>query len=363
MNYSVISLFSGAMGLDLGLEQAGLHVVVGQDFEHDCAETARLNNKHIVEGDIRGITAEQMLSSAGLQRGEAFLVCGGPPCQPFSTAGKRLGIEDPRGSLFKDFVRMIEGIHPRFFLMENVRGLVSAKLSQPLPNATTVLDVVLEEFASLGYKTIYGVLDSVNYGAPQFRERLVIVGSRDNEDIFLPVPTNFQQHQCLEYRWHTLSDAIKDLESNPGACATFSASRAAFLDLVPEGGNWRSLPENMQSEAMGGAYASGGGKVGFYRRLSYSQPCPTVVTSPVQKSTMLCHPKFTRPLSVKEYARVQGFPDSWSFAGTVSSQYKQIGNAVPIMLGKALGQMLMSVACQTHTIQTKRSVLKRVKPK
>ncbi len=116
----------------------------------------------------------------------------------------------------------------------------------------------------------------------------------------------------------------------------------------------------MQSEAMGGAYASGGGKVGFYRRLSYSQPCPTVVTSPVQKSTMLCHPKFTRPLSVKEYARVQGFPDSWSFAGTVSSQYKQIGNAVPIMLGKALGQMLISVACQTHTIQTKRSVLKRV---
>jgi len=124
--------------------------------------------------------------------------------------------------------------------------------------------------------------------------------------------------------------------------------------MVPEGGNWKNLPSDILQEAMGGAYKSGGGKVGFYRRLSYSQPSPTVVTSPIQKATMMCHPTQDRPLSVSEYARIQQFPDSWKIIGTTVDKYRQIGNAVPVGLAKAIGAAIVSVADGTSTIQVKR---------
>lgn len=216
------------------------------------------------------------------------------------------------------------------------------------------MDVILSEFNKLGYKTVYGILDAVNYGVPQFRERFVLIGSRDNEDIFLPFPTHFQMHQDPQYRWRTLQDTIKDLEYDCGECAAFSKDRLAYLRLVPEGGNWRDLPEDIRKEAMGGAYGSGGGKVGFYRRLSYSQPSPTLVTSPVQKATMMCHPTQDRPLSIREYARIQQFPDDWKFMGTSAAKYRQIGNAVPVGLALALGKAVLSVADQSAEIHTKR---------
>ena len=168
------------------------------------------------------------------------------------------------------------------------------------------------------------MLDAVNYGVPQFRERFVLIGSRDDEDIFLPIPTHFQMHQDKKYQWQTVRNAIEDLESDRGECAVFSEERLKFLKMVPEGGNWRDLPEDIIPVAMGGAYESGGGKVGFYRRLSYDQPSPTVVTSPVQKATMMCHPTQNRPLSVKEYARIQQFPDGWVFTGTTAAKYRQL---------------------------------------
>lgn len=363
-NTDVISLFSGAMGLDIGLINAGMNVVIGQDFDASCVATMRANGHKVLGGDIRGIDPADLLSIAGLRQGEPFLICGGPPCQPFSTAGKRLGINDPRGSLFMDFIRMIDYIRPRFFIMENVKGIMSAPLkhvplserdkNEPAQQLGTVLDVILSEFRKLKYKTVYGLLDAVNYGVPQFRERFVIIGSRDYEDIFLPLPTHFQMHQDVYYRWNTLRDAIQDLEFNCGEYASFSNERLKFLKLVPEGGNWHNLPENLISLAMGGAYESGGGKVGFYRRLSYDQPSPTLVTSPVQKATMMCHPTQDRPLSVREYARIQQFPDNWRFIGTIAAQYRQIGNAVPIGLATALGQAILSVANDTATIKTKR---------
>ena len=278
-NRDVISFFSGAMGLDIGLEKAGLHIIIGQDFEPTCVETMRANGHNVLEGDIREIEPQQMLDLTGLNVGEPFLICGGPPCQPFSTAGKRLGINDPRGSLFMDYIRMIDYIKPRFFIMENVKGIMSAPLKHvPIAERNknemeqqfgTVLDVILSEFDKLGYKTVYGVLDAVNYGVPQFRERFVLVGSRDNEDIFLPIPTHFQMHQKAEYRWQTVGEAIQDIEEENGECAVLSQERAHYLEMIPEGGNWKDLPEDIKRIAMGGAYESGGGKVGFYRRLSY----------------------------------------------------------------------------------------------
>lgn len=371
MNYSqydsnrdVISFFSGAMGLDIGLEKAGLHIAIGQDIEPVCVETMRANGHNVLEGDIRAIEPQQMLDLAGLNIGEPFLICGGPPCQPFSTAGKRLGINDPRGSLFMDYIRMIDYIKPRFFIMENVKGIMSAPLKHvPVTERNknkverqfgTVLEVILSEFDQLGYKTVYGVLDAVNYGVPQFRERFVLVGSRDYEDIFLPIPTHFQMHQKAEYRWQTAGEVIQDIEEENGECAVLSPEREHYLAMVPEGGNWKDLPEEIKRAAMGGAYESGGGKVGFYRRLAYNQPAPTVVTSPVQKATMMCHPRANRPLSVHEYARIQQFPEDWIFAGTTSAKYKQIGNAVPIGLAEAVGRAVMATADKTATIKTKR---------
>ena len=371
----MVSFFSGAMGLDIGLEKAGLNVVIGQDFEPSCVETMRANGHNVLGGDIREISPEKILKLAGLHIGEPFMVCGGPPCQPFSTAGKRLGINDPRGSLFMDFIRMIDYIRPRFFVMENVKGIVSSPLKHvsakerekddPDQQLGTVLDVILSEFDKLGYKTVYGILDAVNYGVPQFRERFVLIGSRDNEDIFLPIPTHFQMHQNPEYRWKTVGEVIRDLESNPGDYTPLSGERKKYLHMVPEGGNWRDLPEEIIPVAMGGAYKSGGGKVGFYRRLSYNQPAPTITTSPAQKATMLCHPRQDRPLSIKEYARIQQFPDDWIFTGTTAAKYRQIGNAVPIGLAEAIGKAIISTADKTATIETKRfrgtSVHNRIK--
>ena len=351
-----ISLFSGAMGLDIGLMQSGVQIEVGQDFDTACIETMRGNGHKGIVGDIREISSSEMLKTCAMSVGEPFLICGGPPCQPFSTAGKRLGINDPRGSLFKEFVRMIDEIRPRFFVMENVKGLMSSMLKDEggVSTSTKILDIILEEFARLNYKTVYGVLDAVNYGVPQFRERFILIGSRDNEGVFLPAPTHFHIHQDANYRWKTLGDTIKDLEEVKGECAEFSENRLKYLRMVPEGGNWRNLPLDVVEQAMGGAYTSGGGKVGFYRRLSYSQPSPTVVTSPIQKATMMCHPTKDRPLSVAEYARIQQFPDDWKIIGTVSDKYRQIGNAVPVGLARAIGDTLIAVAENKAEIVVKR---------
>ena len=355
-NPSVISFFSGAMGLDLGLIDAGLNVVVGQELDARACETIRANGHAVVEGDLRELlafdpTLRQLREhlTAG-DDDEVFAVVGGPPCQSFSTAGKRGGVGDARGMLIFDYLAAAKVLGPRFIVLENVKGLVSS----PGIRHDSLLDDILLEFAAMGYSAISGVVDAVSYGTAQFRERLLIIASRDGENVFLPNATRFQRHQSASFRWRTLRDVIADIEHDYGECASFSPRISDVLRQVPEGGNWRSLPSEVAESAMGGAWKSAGGKVGFYRRLSYSEPCPTLVTSPVQKATLLAHPNGIRPLSVAEYARIQGFPDSFNFAGRVADKYKQIGNAVPVALGQALGEALLSVANGTSMVHTRR---------
>ena len=321
----VISLFSGAMGMDLGLAQAGLTPVVCQDIDPWCCETIRKNKPGlaVVPGDIKSLIAADpscsfLTKAAGIDAKDVFAIVGGPPCQAYSTAGRRQGSNDIRGTLYADFVHTVEQLRPRFFVMENVKGLLSMRIDPENPESTPLLEIILSEFARIGYHTVHGVLDAVHYGAAQFRERVVIVGSRDAESIFLPLPTRYPTHQSPGCRWKTLRDAIGDLEDEPGPCAKFSPKIQYYLGMVPEGGNWKNLPAEILPEAMGGAYASGGGKVGFFRRLGYSQPAPTMVTSPIQKATILCHPCGKRPLSAREYARIQGFPDDWNQIGRAS---------------------------------------------
>ena len=357
--FPIISLFSGAMGLDLGLMAAGLHVAVSQDYDKWCVETIKRNGHVAVEGDIRELitndpSCEFLLSAGKLRREDVFAVVGGPPCQTFSTAGKRKGVEDARGTLYEQFLHVVTTIRPRFFVMENVKGLMSMPSDPSDKKSAPVLDAIIDHFKKLGYHTIHGVVDAVHYGTAQFRERLVIIGSRDNEAIFLPAPTHFHMHQNPNMRWRTLHDAIGDIQGDCGPHANFSQKIAHYLNMVPEGGNWKSLPANETATAMGGAYESGGGKVGFYRRLNYEEPSPTLVTSPIQKATLLCHPREARPLSVKEYARIQQFPDAWKFEGKITDCYRQIGNAVPIPLGKAIGEVLLSVALGNSEVRVKR---------
>ncbi|MBS0251273.1 MAG: DNA cytosine methyltransferase [Proteobacteria bacterium] len=357
--FPVVSLFSGAMGLDLGLIAAGLHVAVSQDYDKWCVETIRRNGHVAVEGDIRQLVTDEpdcsfLLRAGRLRREDVFAVVGGPPCQSFSTAGKRKGVEDARGTLYEQFLHVVTAIRPRFFVMENVKGLTSMPSDPADKLSTPVLEVMLGHFKKIGYHTVHSLVDAVHYGTPQFRERLVIIGSRDNEAIFVPAPTHFHMHQNPDMRWRTLHDAIADIQDDSGPHANFTPKIAKYLKMVPEGGNWRSLPANVTAEAMGGAYRSGGGKVGFYRRLSFSEPAPTLVTTPIQKATVLCHPRETRPLSVKEYARIQQFPDTWKFEGKVTDCYRQIGNAVPVPLGRAIGQMLLSVALGNSEVRVRR---------
>ena len=369
--YRVVSLFSGAMGLDIGLEQAGLKTVVAQDIDPWCVQTIRMNGHVAVQGDLKALLDQDtsgkfLLAAAGIDEQDIFAVVGGPPCQPFSTAGKRLGTTDHRGQLYESFFSVVAALRPRFFVMENVKGLGSMRSDPADAASPPVLDDILSIADRLGYRTVHGVLDAVHYGAPQFRERLVVIGSRDGENVFLPIPSHFPHHQDDALRWKTVGQAISDL-GEVKACARFSPNIQKYLSMVPEGGNWRSLPVDAQKQAMGGAFSSGGGKVGFFRRLSSKEPSPTLVTSPVQKATLLAHPHELRPLSVSEYARLQGFPDNWHIEGKLNDCYRQIGNAVPIPLGRAIGQVLVAVAEGSATVRVKRmrgtSVHQRVAPR
>ncbi|BAY47628.1 site-specific DNA-methyltransferase [Scytonema sp. HK-05] len=365
-----ISLFTGAGGLDIGMEQAGFQTVSMVEKDPDAAKTIALNRPYFntaVSRDVQNITAQNLLEEGGrvldlgrsLYSGEVDLVTGGPPCQPFSTAGKRGSVIDPRGSLFMDFIRIVEQVQPRFFVMENVKGLLSAPIRhRPHLNRGSgyppleldempgsALEVVLAEMKRLGYRVVYNLLEAADYGVPQNRQRVIFIGSRDGESVTLPLPTHSKNGGVLP-KWRTLKDALINLEDPHPEYTPYSENRLKYLRLLKSGQNWRDLPDDLKKEAMGGAYKSGGGKVGFYRRLSWDKPSPTVTTSPHQKATDMSHPEELRPLSVRECARIQTFPDSWVFYGSTSSKYRQIGNAVPVLLAKAIGDYLHSLIRQ-----------------
>lgn len=374
-----ISLFSGAFGLDLGMEQAGFHAVSVVKIDPDSTKTIALNRPYLLESaiprDLRCVDSSTLLEEGGkvlnlgrpLLLGEVDLVTGGPPCQPFSTAGKRTSIRDPRGSLFMDFIRIVREVQPRFFVMENVRGLLSASIRhrainqrgagypslEPDEMPGSALTVVLEELECLGYNVVYNLLQAADYGVPQTRERVMFIGSRDGQGVKFPKPTHSRNGSGKLPKWRILSEALTPEDSQrTSQCSDkdssdpvsspeyvpYSPERLKYLRLLKEGQNWKYLPEHLKKEAMGGAYNSGGGKVGFYRRLAWDKPSPTVTTSPHQKATDMCHPEELRPLSVRECARVQTFPDDWVFHGSIASQYRQIGNAVPVELAEAIGR-------------------------
>jgi DNA (cytosine-5)-methyltransferase 1 len=256
-----------------------------------------------------------------------------------------------------DFIRIVDEIQPRFFIMENVKGLLSAPIRhrpharrglgfpqlEPDEMPGAALQVILAEMKRIGYEVVYDLLNTADYGVPQVRERVIFIGYKGDDSVTLPLPNHSQKGTGKQPKWLTLREGLKDLVDAQPEFVPYSESRLKYLRLLTAGQNWRYLPSELQQEAMGGAYKSEGGKVGFYRRLAWDKPSPTVTTSPHQKATDMCHPDELRPLSVRECARVQTFPDDWVFYGSTASKYRQIGNAVPVLLGEAIGQYLYQI--------------------
>lgn len=362
--YKTVSLFSGAMGLDLGIESTGrFELLACVEKERSFCETIRKNRDagrlpeivKVYESDVSLVDPQKMMDDLGLAPGELDLLVGGPPCQSFSTAGKRGTVQDPRGLLVWQFLRFVEAFQPKLFIMENVRGLVSAAIrhrpisQRPENGGHTLSDeekpgsVIrlfandLQKVGSLSYHMDGFEVNAVNYGAPQLRERVIFIGNRFNRRIDFPNPTHGQKAGLKP--WKTLRDAIGHLEDPGPVMMDFSPRKKSFLEQVPEGSNWRSLPVETQKLSMGKAWHAKGGRSGWWRRLSYDLPCPTLVTMPNHASTSLCHPTEVRALSLKEYALIQEFPPEWEFFGTPAQQYAQAGNAVPVRLGAIAGQV------------------------
>ncbi|MFK0402556.1 DNA (cytosine-5-)-methyltransferase [Microbacterium sp. NPDC090225] len=348
----VMSFFSGAMGLDLGMERAGLETVFASDVDAWCRASIHANRPQMpVIGDVWKYSPAEMLELAGLREGEVDVIAGGPPCQAFSTAGRRKGVADVRGNVFLRYLDILREIKPRYFVIENVRGLLSMAVSpgskhndEEIPaeyhSHAGVIRYVCAVMERAGYKVSFNLYNAANYGAPQKRERVVILGTREGSRIAHLRPTHAESGQLGLPQWRTFRDAVDGLGAHDHL--DFPASRLKYYRMLKDGQYWKDLPKNVQREAMGRAFDSGGGRTGFFRRVAWDLPSPTLVTSPTMPATDLAHPEELRPLSVQEYGRLQEFPDGWELAGPIKEKYRQLGNAVPLSLGEAIGRTLIA---------------------
>lgn len=341
-----LSFFSGAMGLDIGMAQAGIHALLACEIDKYCRMTIETNNPDIaLIGDINKYSAHDILQMAKIPEGRPVdVIFGGPPCQAFSTAGSRRGLDDERGNVFLKFLDIIGDIKPKYVVIENVRGLLSA--AYPYGNSTKavkggVLLTILDKLKNFGYSVSFELYNAANFGAPQIRERLVIIAKLGDKVNYLE-PTNSNNPKYNLPEWKSIRDAFETLNSQSPTYISFPERRIKFYRFLKEGQYWKDLPHDLQQEAMGNKLYLSGGKTGFFRRLAFDKPSPTLVTNPTMPATDLCHPTENRPLSTQEYACIQGFPNTWEICGPVLEVYKQIGNAVPIKLGEAIGRTIIN---------------------
>ncbi len=340
-DYTVLELFAGAGGLAVGLERAGLNCVALNEIDKWACQTLRRNRPtwNVLEGDVRSFDFSEYKNLVDV-------VTGGFPCQAFSYAGKKLGLADARGTLFYEFARVVQEVNPPLCIGENVRGLLSHDNGKTLQGMISILD-------EIGYNVVpVQVLKAINFRVPQKRERLILVGVRKDIDLNYEYP---KAHAKI----YNLRDALTagdlygtDVPKSVGA--KYPQSKKAILELVPQKGYWRDLPLDVQKEFMGGSFYLGGGKTGIARRIGWDEPCLTLTCSPAQKQTERCHPEETRPFTVREYARIQTFPDDWQFEGSMAQQYKQIGNAVPVNLGTEVGHSIVKFLNQYYNLSKPR---------
>lgn len=371
-----ISFFAGAGGLDTGLHQAGFDFRLVLELEETFCQTLKSNYKdlNVKQGDIMHYDRSRIYREANLNEdSEIDLMVGGSPCQSFSTAGKRQAFDDPRGKAMLKFAELVREVKPKFFLLENVRGLLSAALKhrplhlrgddhpqlEPDELPGSALKYLLEQFK--GYNVEYKLLNSADYGVPQTRERVFFVGVREDlkSRFVFPKKTHDAEGKEGLQPWIKVGRILEEMKGVEHHFPEYSPERLFFMKMIPRGGgNWRDLPSDLIEKAMGGAYKSGGGKVGFFRRISVNKPAPTLLTSPMQKSTNIGHPFEDRPLSIEEYLAIQEFPPGYLVKGTLAQQYVQIGNAVPIRLAKILGESIMELINRVDAAGHDREILK-----
>ena len=342
-----LSFFSGAMGLDIGMKNAGIEAVLACEFNKYCRMTIQDNMPDIaLIGDITKYSSEQILEMANIPKDRKVdVIFGGPPCQAFSTAGARKAFDDDRGNVFLRYLDIVGEIKPNYVVIENVRGLLSAPypykdVKEPFKGGALL--IILDKLRSYGYNVSFNLYNAANYGAPQIRERVVLIGKLNGAKVPYLTPTHSDNGMHNLEPWRTLHTAMetlpKDVEHH---YIEFPEKRLKYYRMLTEGQYWKHLPVEIQKEAMGNVYLLGGGRTGFYRRLSYSKPAPTLVTNPAMPATDLCHPVEDRPISIEEYKAIQEFPADWNIFGPILEQYKQIGNAVPIKLGEAIGRAIL----------------------
>jgi len=352
-----ISFFSGAMGLDLGIENAGFDIRLACEIDKFCRQTIALNRPGTaLLTDINKCTAQEIRNKAGLSKKDSIdLIVGGPPCQAFSTAGKRKGLSDDRGNVFLKYIELALELKPKYFVIENVRGLLSCPMEhrphdqrgKKYPDLSEdelkggALNFILSRLESSGYAYSFNLYNSANFGTPQVRERVIIVCSRDGRKPPYLTPTHSENGDYGLPKWKTVKSCISKLKRHNHL--NFPEKRLKYYRMLEPGQNWKNLPVKLQKEAMGKSYYSGGGKTGFLRRLAWDKPSPTLVTHPAMPATDLAHPVEDRPLSIEEYKKIQEFPTSWELAGPLVQQYKQVGNAVPVSLGHAVGKHIQNL--------------------
>ncbi|XYK58014.1 DNA (cytosine-5-)-methyltransferase [Serratia sarumanii] len=336
--YTVLELFAGAGGMALGLEKSGLKSVLLNEIDSHACKTLKRNRPewNVIEGDVSKVDFTPY-------RDTVDVLAGGFPCQAFSYAGKKLGFEDTRGTLFFEFARAVKETNPKILLAENVRGLLNHDEGRTLETIKNII-------ADLGY-TLFEprILKAIFYKVPQKRERLIIIAIRNDlaDGIDYEWPSSY--NKVL-----TLKDALKkgelyDCDVPESEGQKYPKRKSEILSMVPPGGYWRDLPEDIQKEYMLKSFYLGGGKTGMARRLSWDEPSLTLTCAPAQKQTERCHPEETRPLTVREYARIQTFPDDWVFERPISAKYKQIGNAVPVNLSFAVGKSVVNLLEKINT--------------
>ena len=337
--FTSIELFAGGGGLALGMEKAGFKHVLLNEFDPYACQTLRTNRPewNVVEGDVAGVDFTPW-------RDKVDFLSGGFPCQAFSYAGKKGGLNDTRGTLFFQLARAVKEVRPKVFMGENVKGLLSHDEGR-------TLDIIKNVVAELGYTLVEPrVLKAVMYQVPQKRERLILVAIRNDyaDKVHFEWPSPYGRVMTLRDAFCAGELYATDVPPSNGQ--KYPQGKREVMEMVPEGGDWRNLPEEVQKRYMGASFYLGGGKTGMARRLAMDEPSLTLTCAPAQKQTERCHPTETRPLTVREYARIQTFPDKWEFAGTLSAQYKQIGNAVPVNLAWAVGRSLMRLMNQVEQV-------------
>lgn len=330
MKYKSIELFAGAGGLALGLEQAGFEHIGLVEIDKYAAETLKINRPewNVKCEDVEEVAKRDLEKEFNIKKYDLDLLSGGAPCQSFSYAGKRLGLEDVRGTMFYHYATFLHKLQPKVFLFENVRGLLTHDKGK-------TYETIVNIFEDENYKIYKQVLNAWNYGVAQKRERLITIGIRnDIADICrykFPEP---QQYKPV------LRDVLNDVPESE--CSKYSEYKRKIFSLVPPGGYWRDIDPDIAKQYMKSCWYMGGGRTGILRRLSFDEPSLTVLTTPQMKQTDRCHPTEDRPFSVRENARIQSFPDDWQFAGNISAQYRQVGNAVPCLLAKEIGISIIS---------------------